>query len=481
MLDYKNVEELHKDLVNKKISVTELVKETLNSIKLHESKLNAYISINEEQSLNMAAKIDKKGVNPDNLWEGIPIAVKDNLNTKGILTTAASKILSNFKPIYDATVVQKLKEAGAIIIGKTNLDEFAMGSSSETSYYGAVHNPWDLERVPGGSSAGSAATVASRDVLVSLGSDTGGSIRQPAAFNGVVGVKPTYGRVSRWGLIAFGSSFDQIGSIATNVQDAASLLTLISGMDVKDATSSSKKVPDFRQKLTGNIDGLRIGVPKEFFGNGVDPKICSLIKNSLKVFKEQGALIEEVSLPNSIYGIQAYYVLAPAEASSNLQRFDGIRYGYRADNINNLEDLYVKTRTEGFGDEVKRRIMLGTYALSASSYEAFFIKAAKVRTLIINDYKELFKKYDIIVGPTTPSVAFKFGDKKDETSMYMNDMLTVTANIAGLPAMSVPAGLVDGLPVGLHIIGKPFDEVTMLNAGYTFEKINNFNLKPNID
>lgn len=481
MLDYKNVEELHKDLVNKKISVTELVKETLNSIKLHESKLNAYISINEEQSLNMAAKIDKKGVNPDNLWEGIPIAVKDNLNTKGILTTAASKILSNFKPIYDATVVQKLKEAGAIIIGKTNLDEFAMGSSSETSYYGAVHNPWDLERVPGGSSAGSAATVASRDVLVSLGSDTGGSIRQPAAFNGVVGVKPTYGRVSRWGLIAFGSSFDQIGSIATNVQDAASLLTLISGMDVKDATSSSKKVPDFRQKLTGNIEGLRIGVPKEFFGDGVDPKICSLIKDSLKVFKEQGALIEEVSLPNSIYGIQAYYVLAPAEASSNLQRFDGIRYGYRADNINNLEDLYVKTRTEGFGDEVKRRIMLGTYALSASSYEAFFIKAAKVRTLIINDYKELFKKYDIIVGPTTPSVAFKFGDKKDETSMYMNDMLTVTANIAGLPAMSVPAGLVDGLPVGLHIIGKPFDEVTMLNAGYTFEKINNFNLKPNID
>lgn len=481
MLDYKNVEELHKDLVNKKISVTELVKETLNSIKLHESKLNAYISINEEQSLNMAAKIDKKGVNPDNLWEGIPIAVKDNLNTKGILTTAASKILSNFKPIYDATVVQKLKEAGAIIIGKTNLDEFAMGSSSETSYYGAVHNPWDLERVPGGSSAGSAATVASRDVLVSLGSDTGGSIRQPAAFNGVVGVKPTYGRVSRWGLIAFGSSFDQIGSIATNVQDAASLLTLISGMDVKDATSSSKKVPDFRQKLTGNIEGLRIGVPKEFFGDGVDPKICSLIKDSLKVFKEQEALIEEVSLPNSIYGIQAYYVLAPAEASSNLQRFDGIRYGYRADNINNLEDLYVKTRTEGFGDEVKRRIMLGTYALSASSYEAFFIKAAKVRTLIINDYKELFKKYDIIVGPTTPSVAFKFGDKKDETSMYMNDMLTVTANIAGLPAMSVPAGLVDGLPVGLHIIGKPFDEVTMLNAGYTFEKINNFNLKPNID
>ncbi|MBO8441394.1 MAG: Asp-tRNA(Asn)/Glu-tRNA(Gln) amidotransferase subunit GatA [Firmicutes bacterium] len=481
MLDYKNVEELHKDLVNKKISVTELVKETLNSIKLHESKLNAYISINEEQSLNMAAKIDKKGVNPDNLWEGIPIAVKDNLNTKGILTTAASKILSNFKPIYDATVVQKLKEAGAIIIGKTNLDEFAMGSSSETSYYGAVHNPWDLERVPGGSSAGSAATVASRDVLVSLGSDTGGSIRQPAAFNGVVGVKPTYGRVSRWGLIAFGSSFDQIGSIATNVQDAASLLTLISGMDVKDATSSSKKVPDFRQKLTGNIEGLRIGVPKEFFGDGVDPKICSLIKDSLKVFKEQGALIEEVSLPNSIYGIQAYYVLAPAEASSNLQRFDGIRYGYRADNINNLEDLYVKTRTEGFGDEVKRRIMLGTYALSASSYEAFFIKAAKVRTLIINDYKELFKKYDIIVGPTTPSVAFKFGDKKDETSMYMNDMLTVTANIAGLPAMSVPAGLVDGLPVGLHIIGKPFDEVTLLNAGYTFEKINNFNLKPNID
>lgn len=481
MLDYKNVEELHKDLVNKKISVTELVKETLNSIKLHESKLNAYISINEEQSLNMAAKIDKKGVNPDNLWEGIPIAVKDNLNTKGILTTAASKILSNFKPIYDATVVQKLKEAGAIIIGKTNLDEFAMGSSSETSYYGAVHNPWDLERVPGGSSAGSAATVASRDVLVSLGSDTGGSIRQPAAFNGVVGVKPTYGRVSRWGLIAFGSSFDQIGSIATNVQDAASLLTLISGMDVKDATSSSKKVPDFRQKLTGNIEGLRIGVPKEFFGDGVDPKICSLIKDSLKVFKEQGALIEEVSLPNSIYGIQAYYVLAPAEASSNLQRFDGIRYGYRADNINNLEDLYVKTRTEGFGDEVKRRIMLGTYALSASSYEAFFIKAAKVRTLIINDYKELFKKYDIIVGPTTPSVAFKFGDKKDETSMYMNDMLTVTANIAGLPAMSVPAGLVDGLPVGLHIIGKPFDEVTILNAGYTFEKINNFNLKPNID
>lgn len=481
MLDYKNVEELHKDLVNKKISVTELVKETLNSIKLHESKLNAYISINEEQSLNMAAKIDKKGVNPDHLWEGIPIAVKDNLNTKGILTTAASKILSNFKPIYDATVVQKLKEAGAIIIGKTNLDEFAMGSSSETSYYGAVHNPWNLERVPGGSSAGSAATVASRDVLVSLGSDTGGSIRQPAAFNGVVGVKPTYGRVSRWGLIAFGSSFDQIGSIATNVQDAASLLTLISGMDVKDATSSSKKVPDFRQKLTGNIEGLRVGVPKEFFGDGVDPKICSLIKDSLKVFKEQGALIEEVSLPNSIYGIQAYYVLAPAEASSNLQRFDGIRYGYRADNINNLEDLYVKTRTEGFGDEVKRRIMLGTYALSASSYEAFFIKAAKVRTLIINDYKELFKKYDIIVGPTTPSVAFKFGDKKDETSMYMNDMLTVTANIAGLPAMSVPAGLVDGLPVGLHIIGKPFDEVTMLNAGYTFEKINNFNLKPNID
>lgn len=477
---YDSITDLHQALVNKDVSATEITKATLADIHAHEDALNAYVTVNDDGALAQAAQVDEAGVDDSNLFSGVPVAFKDNLTTNGLLTTASSKILENFTPIYDADVVTRLQNAGAITIGKTNLDEFAMGASTETSYYGTSHNPWDVTKVPGGSSGGSAATVAAGDVLASLGSDTGGSIRQPAAFNGIVGLKPTYGRVSRWGLIAFASSLDQIGPMTTNVTDAAAMMNVIAGRDERDATSSTKAVPDYVAGLTGDIKGLKIGVPREFLGDGIAEGVKTQIKSAIKQLEDLGATVDEVSLPHSTHGIQAYYILGPSEASSNLQRFDGIRYGYRTQNAKNLDELYVKTRSEGFGDEVKRRIMLGTFALSAGAYDAFFMKAAKIRTLIIEDFNRVFKDYDVIVGPTAPTPAFGIGEEmKDPMTMYMNDMLTVPANLAGLPAVSVPAGLVDGLPVGLQVIGKAFDEAHVLNTAYAFEQHTSFHtLKP---
>ncbi|GKT03136.1 Asp-tRNA(Asn)/Glu-tRNA(Gln) amidotransferase subunit GatA [Furfurilactobacillus entadae] len=472
---YKNIADLHQALVNKELSATELTKQTLTNIHDHEDALNAYVTVNDDEALAQAAAIDADGIDENNAFSGIPVAYKDNLTTNGLLTTASSKMLANFTPIYDADVVERLKANGAITIGKTNLDEFAMGASTETSYYGTTHNPWDTTKVPGGSSGGSAATVAAGDVLAALGSDTGGSIRQPAAFNGIVGLKPTYGRVSRWGLIAFASSLDQIGPMTSNVTDAAAMMNVIAGRDERDATSSITPVPDYVAGLTGDIKGLKIGVPKEFFGEGIDAGVRDQIKAAVKQLEALGATVDEVSLPHSTHGIQAYYILGPSEASSNLQRFDGIRYGYRTPSAKNLEELYVKTRSEGFGDEVKRRIMLGTFALSAGAFDAFFMKAAKIRTLIIEDFNRVFADYDVIVGPTAPTPAFNIGaETKDPMTMYMNDMLTVPANLAGLPAVSLPAGLVDGLPVGLQIIGQRFDEARVLNTAYAFEQHTNF-------
>ncbi|WP_323052019.1 Asp-tRNA(Asn)/Glu-tRNA(Gln) amidotransferase subunit GatA [Pediococcus acidilactici] len=469
------VTELHQKLVDRELTVTELVSQTLDQIEADQAVLNDFVTINRDEALKQAQAIDEKGVDPDNLWAGIPIAVKDNIVTKGLKTTASSKMLSNFTPIYDATVIERLKANDVIVIGKTNLDEFAMGGSTETSFYGTTRNPWDHTKVPGGSSGGSAATVAAGNSIAALGSDTGGSIRQPASYTGIVGVKPTYGRISRYGLIAFGSSLDQIGPMTRTVKDNAALLNIIAGMDERDLTSSDKEVPDFTAKIGQDIKGMKIALPKEYLGKGINEDVKATIKQAVQTLTDLGATVEEVSLPRSNYGVAAYYIIGSSEASSNLQRFDGIRYGYRADDVKNLEDVYVKSRSEGFGDEVKRRIMLGTYALSAGSYDAFFKKAAQVRTLIIDDFNKVFENYDLIIGPTAPTQAYKIGAEVDDpTTMYMNDVLTIPVNLAGLPAMSLPAGFSEGMPVGLQMIAKPFDEQTMYQAGAAFEAATNF-------
>ncbi|GAJ27270.1 aspartyl-tRNA(Asn) amidotransferase subunit A [Liquorilactobacillus sucicola DSM 21376 = JCM 15457] len=466
---------LHDLLVKKEISATDLTKETLATIKEREQKVDAFLSVDEEGALKQAAEVDEAGVDATNVLSGIPLGIKDNIVTKGLKTTAASKILENFDPIYDATVIEKLKAAKAITIGKTNMDEFAMGGSTENSAFKLTKNAWDQTKVPGGSSGGSAAAVASGEVVASLGSDTGGSIRQPASFNGIVGVKPTYGRVSRYGLIAFASSLDQIGPFTRSVRDNATLLNAISGADPRDFTSSKREVPDFTQGIDGGVKGMRIAVPKEYLGEGVAADIKKAVKNAITVFEKLGATVDEVSLPHSKYGVPVYYIIASSEASSNLQRFDGIRYGHRAQNVKNLEDVYVKSRSEGFGDEVKRRIMLGTFSLSAGTYDAFFKKAAQVRTLICQDFARVFAEYDLILGPTTPTTAFGIGeDIKDPVTMYMNDILTIPVNLAGLPGMSLPAGYSKGLPIGLQLIANQFDEKTMYRAGYAFEQETEF-------
>ena len=470
--------QLHDDLVNKKISATELAKETFNHIKGNDNQVKAFITLNEDAAIKRAQEIDAAGIAGDQLVSGVPLAVKDNILTKGLTTTAASKMLANFNPVYDATVVDKLNRAGFINVGKTNLDEFAMGSSTENSAFFTSHNPWDLTRVPGGSSGGSAAAVAAGDVLGALGTDTGGSIRMPASFNGVVGMKPTYGRVSRWGIIAFGSSFDQVGWLTRTVKDNAYLTALIAGNDEHDMTSSLKEVPDWAANLNDitSVKGLRIAVPKEYFDD-LDEDVHDVIKAALDHLESLGAIIDEVSLPHTKYGVPAYYILASSEASSNLQRYDGIRYGFRAKDVKNLEDVYVRSRSEGFGEEVKRRIMLGTFSLSAGFYDAYFNKAAKVRRLIAQDFDDVFKNHDLILGATGASTAFKIGAEIDDPKkMYMNDVLTVPVNMAGLPSMSVPAGFSakNGMPVGLQIIGKPFDEQTIYNAGYVFEQTTDF-------
>ncbi|PLR75682.1 Asp-tRNA(Asn)/Glu-tRNA(Gln) amidotransferase GatCAB subunit A [Bacillus sp. V3-13] len=473
LLDQK-VSELYERLNKKEISVSDLVDESYKRIATVEDKVHAFLTLDEENARATAKRLDGQEESKGPLF-GMPIGLKDNIVTKGLRTTAGSKILENFDPIYDATVTQKLQAAGTITIGKLNMDEFAMGSSNENSGFHKTQNPWNLETVPGGSSGGSAASVAAGQVLFSLGSDTGGSIRQPASFCGVVGLKPTYGRVSRFGLIAFASSLDQIGPITRTVEDNAYLLQAISGHDPHDSTSVNMDVPNFVEALTGDVKGLKIAVPKEYLGEGVGEEARQSVLESLKVLEKLGAVWEEVSLPHSKYALATYYLLSSSEASANLARFDGVRYGYRTPDAQNLIDLYKKTRAEGFGDEVKRRIMLGTFALSSGYYDAYYKKAQKVRTLIKKDFEDVFEKYDVIIGPTTPTPAFKIGEKIDDPlTMYANDILTIPVNLAGVPGISVPNGFANGLPLGLQIIGKHFDESTVYRVAHAFEQATEF-------
>lgn len=474
----QKVSELHERLHNKEISVTDLVNESYERIGQVEDKVQAFLTLDEENARNQAKKMDEqlgKGESQGVLF-GMPIGVKDNIVTKNLRTTCASKILENFDPIYDATAVQKLQQAETVTIGKLNMDEFAMGSSNENSAYKATRNPWNTDYVPGGSSGGSAASVAAGEVLFSLGSDTGGSIRQPAAYCGVVGLKPTYGRVSRFGLVAFASSLDQIGPITRTVEDNAYLLEAISGVDPMDSTSANVDVPSFVNSLTGDVKGLKIAVPKEYLGEGVGEEARNSVLEALKVLEGLGAVWEEVSLPHSKYALAAYYLLSSSEASANLSRFDGVRYGHRTDNAETLIEMYKQTRAEGFGEEVKRRIMLGTFSLSSGYYDAYYKKAQKVRTLIKKDFEDVFEKYDVIVGPTTPTSAFKVGQNiNDPLTMYANDILTIPVNLAGVPGISVPCGFAaNGLPLGLQMIGKHFDESTIYRAAHAFEQATDF-------
>jgi aspartyl-tRNA(Asn)/glutamyl-tRNA(Gln) amidotransferase subunit A len=473
----QKVSDLHEQLHKKEISVTDLVEESYKRISEVENQVGAFLTLDEERARSQAKKLDEKLGTDEakGLLFGMPIGVKDNIVTKDLRTTAASQILHNFDPIYDATVVTKLQEAETITIGKLNMDEFAMGSSTENSSFKKTKNPWNLETVPGGSSGGSAAAVAAGEVPFSLGSDTGGSIRQPASFCGVVGLKPTYGRVSRFGLIAFASSLDQIGPITRTVEDNAYVLQAIAGVDPMDSTSANVEVPSYVNDLTGEVKGLKIGVPKEYLGEGVNPEVRESVMQALATLEKLGATWEEVSLPHSKYALSTYYLLSSSEASANLARFDGVRYGYRSPNSNNLMELYKNSRAEGFGDEVKRRIMLGTFALSSGYYDAYYKKAQKARTLIKKDFEDVFAKYDVIVGPTTPTPAFKIGEKtSDPLTMYANDILTIPVNLAGVPGISVPCGFDQGLPLGLQIIGKHFDEATVYRVAHAFEQATDF-------
>jgi aspartyl-tRNA(Asn)/glutamyl-tRNA(Gln) amidotransferase subunit A len=471
------ISELHELLHKRDLSVSDLVDQSFKTIGEVEGKVQAFLTLDEENARAAAKALDDKAVQsaPANKLYGMPIGIKDNIVTKGLRTTCASKILENFDPIYDATVMHKLKQAETVTIGKLNMDEFAMGSSNENSGFQKTFNPWNLETVPGGSSGGSAASVAAGEVLFSLGSDTGGSIRQPASFCGVVGMKPTYGLVSRFGLVAFASSLDQIGPITRNVEDNAFLLKAIAGHDEMDSTSAKVDIPDYLGSLTGDVKGMRIAVPKEYIGEGVSEEVRKSVLEALAVLEKQGATWEEVSLPHSKYALATYYLLSSSEASANLARFDGVRYGYRTPNAENLIEMYKKTRAEGFGDEVKRRIMLGTFALSSGYYDAYYKKAQKVRTLIKQDFENVFEKYDVIVGPTTPTPAFKIGENiADPLTMYANDILTIPVNLAGVPAISVPCGFDKGLPLGLQIIGRHFDESTVYKVAHAYEQATEF-------
>ncbi|MET4654063.1 aspartyl-tRNA(Asn)/glutamyl-tRNA(Gln) amidotransferase subunit A [Exiguobacterium sp. PvP048] len=462
------VKNLHTLVKDGEVKVSELVQESFDRIDRVDGNIGAFLSLNED-AFEQAKRMDEIAKHEANPLFGLPIGVKDNIVTKGMTTTCGSKFLENFEPAHDATVVERLHEAGSVTIGKLNMDEFAMGSSNENSAYKPVRNPWNTKHVPGGSSGGSAAAVAAGEVLFSLGSDTGGSIRQPAAYCGVVGLKPTYGLVSRYGLVAFASSLDQIGPLTRTVEDNAYLLSAIAGHCDMDSTSANVNPTDYTQALTGDIKGLKIAVPKEYFGEGISEGVKENIRAAIKKLESLGATVDEVSLPNSKYALATYYLLASSEASSNLARFDGIRYGVRAE-ADALEDVFKYSRAQGFGDEVKRRIMLGTYALSSGYYDAYYKKAQQARTLIKQDFDQVLANYDVIIGPTAPTPAFELGAQNDDpVTMYANDILTIPINLAGVPAISVPAGLVDGLPVGLQIIGKHFDEATIYRAAHAFE------------
>lgn len=469
----KTLQEMISGLKSKTFSSEELIKDTYQKIEKYDDKLKAFLALNKENAIKQAKLSDEKGYTNASLLQGLPIGIKDNIVTKGLVTTASSRMLENFTPIYDATVVEKLNQAGAINVGKLNMDEFAMGGSTETSYFAKTKNPYDLTRVPGGSSGGSASAVSGGLVPATLGSDTGGSIRQPAAYTNLVGMKPTYGRVSRWGLIAFASSLDQISPMTHTISDNALMLQVISGHDVKDATSSTKEVPNFLEHIQKGVKGLKIAVPTSYFGEGVSDSVKKALLKAIDTYRHLGAIVEEVDvLSYSKYGIPAYYIIASSEASSNLQRFDGIRYGYRSAKVSNLEELYINSRSEGFGMEVKRRIMLGTFSLSAGYYDAYFKKAGQIRTLIKQDFQNVFDQYDLILGPTTTSTAFKIGEKSDNPlEMYLSDLLTVPMNLAGLPALNIPGGFdPQGLPIGLQLVGNYFEEALMYQAGYAFEQ-----------
>ncbi|MFD1020994.1 Asp-tRNA(Asn)/Glu-tRNA(Gln) amidotransferase subunit GatA [Thalassobacillus hwangdonensis] len=472
--------ELHTKLHNKEISVTDLVEASYNRIEEVDGEVQAFLTLDKENALQQAKELDEARGNDDAALFGLPIGVKDNIVTKGLRTTCGSQFLKNFNdPLYNATVVEKLSDAKSVTIGKLNMDEFAMGSSNENSSYAATRNPWNTDYVPGGSSGGSAASVAAGEVFFSLGSDTGGSIRQPAAFCGVVGLKPTYGRVSRFGLVAFASSLDQIGPITRTVEDNAYLLETIAGYDNMDSTSANVDVPKYTKALTGDVKGLKIAVPKEYLSEGVTSEVRESVMAALKKYEELGATWEEVSLPHSKYAVATYYLLASSEASANLARFDGVRYGVRAENAETMLDMFKQSRAQGFGDEVKRRIMLGTFALSSGYYDAYYKKAQQVRTLIKNDFEKVLEDYDVIVGPTTPTPAFKVGEKVDDPlTMYANDILTIPVNLAGVPGISVPCGFSsEGLPIGLQIIGKHFDESTVYRAAHAFEQATDYHTK----
>ncbi len=471
----KTASELSEMLNNKECSAEELCKDVFDRINETENKVGAYVSVSYESALENAEKIDTARQRGEKLHPlaGIPIGIKDNISTKGIRTTCSSKMLENYVPPFNATVINKINNAGMTILGKMNMDEFAMGSSTETSYMHLTRNPHNTDCVPGGSSGGSAAAVAAGEAIVTLGSDTGGSIRQPAALCGVVGLKPTYGSVSRYGLIAFASSLDQIGPMGKSVRDVAMLQSVICGHDKYDATSKAVEYPDYASNLKENAKGLKIGIPKEYFGSGIDDEVKDSVMKAIKELELNGAEIKEITLPSTEYAINTYYIIASAEASSNLARFDGVKYGYRAENYSGLTDMYEKTRSEGFGDEVKRRIMLGTFVLSSGYFDAYYKKAKRIQNRISSEFSSAFEECDIIATPTVPASAFKIGvNINDPVKMYYNDVCTVTANIAGLPAISLPCGMDSkNMPMGLQLIGNKFAEQTLLNSAYTYEKI----------
>ncbi len=473
MLNQLTIHEAHKLLINKKITCLELTEAVIERVHQVESKVRAFVTVSEEIALKQAKQADERiaagNVTP---LTGIPALIKDNMCTEGILTTCSSKMLGNFMPPYSATVVKKLQDHGMVILGKANMDEFAMGSSTENSAFFATHNPWDLSRVPGGSSGGSAAAVAADECIYALGSDTGGSIRQPAGFCSVTGLKPTYGRVSRYGLVAFASSLDQIGPLTKDVTDCALVMNAISGHDARDSTSVTNPVPDYTKSLIPDLKGLRVGVPKEYFVAGMQPEVEKLIRAAITKITELGANVDwDVSLPSTPYALAVYYIIAPSEASANLARYDGVKYGYSYEGLGSMWDVMEKTRQFGFGTEVKRRIMLGTYALSSGYYDAYYLKAQRVRTLIRREFDDAFNKYDALLTPTSPTVPFKIGEKTDAPlQMYLSDVCTLPINIAGVPGISIPAGFVDNLPVGVQIIGKPFSEETLLRVAYAYEQ-----------
>ncbi len=479
-MNHLTIHEAHKLLASKQLSSVELTRSVLERIRRVEPKVRAFVTVTEELALKQAKKADERiAIDDFNALTGIPGLIKDNLCTRGVLTTCSSKMLHNFVPPYDATVVERLNNRGMVMVGKANMDEFAMGSSTENSALFVTHNPWDLERVPGGSSGGSAAAVAAGEAVFALGSDTGGSIRQPAGFCSVTGLKPTYGRVSRYGLVAFASSLDQIGPLTQDVTDCALVMNAIAGYDSRDSTSVPYATPDYTQCLVPDLKGLHIGIPKEYFVEGMQVEVAAVMKAAVNKLVELGAKVDwEVSLPHTPYALAVYYIIAPSEASANLARYDGVKYGFSYQEAKTMWEAMEKTRQYGFGAEVKRRIMLGTYALSAGYYDAYYLKAQKVRTLIRREFDQAFEKYDVLVTPTSPTVPFKIGEKADNpVQMYLSDVCTLPINIAGVPAISIPAGFADGLPVGMQIIGKPFSEETLLKVAYAYEQATEWHKK----